>query len=37
MTEFIQALNEAPPEIFDSALLGELRRRNAGNSATFEP
>jgi len=29
MTEFIQALNVAPPEVFDAALLAELRRRNA--------
>lgn len=29
MTEFIQALNQAPPETFDRALLEELRRRNA--------
>lgn len=29
MTEFIQALNQAPPEVFDRALLAELRRRNA--------
>lgn len=29
MTEFIQALNEAPPETFDRSLLAELRRRNA--------
>lgn len=28
MTEFIQALNQAPPEMFDTALLAELRRRN---------
>lgn len=28
MTEFIQALNQAPPEMFDAALLAELRRRN---------
>lgn len=28
MTEFIQALNYAPPEVFDAALLAELRRRN---------
>jgi hypothetical protein len=28
MTEFIQALNQAPPEVFDRALLQELRRRN---------
>jgi hypothetical protein len=28
MTEFIQALNEAPPTAFDRALLEELRRRN---------
>jgi hypothetical protein len=28
MTEFIQALNQAPPEAFDRALLEELRRRN---------
>lgn len=28
MTEFIQALNQAPPEAFDRALLQELRRRN---------
>jgi hypothetical protein len=35
MTEFIQALNQAPAEVFDSALLGELRRRNASNSATM--
>jgi Domain of unknown function (DUF4105) len=28
MTEFIQALNQAPPEAFDAALLVELRRRN---------
>ncbi|MEZ6022583.1 MAG: DUF4105 domain-containing protein [Hyphomonadaceae bacterium] len=28
MTTFIQALNQAPPEAFDAALLGELRRRN---------
>lgn len=30
MTEFIQALNIAPPAAFDAALLAELRRRNAG-------
>lgn len=29
MTDFIQALNQAPPEAFDAALLAELRRRNA--------
>lgn len=29
MTEFIQALNVAPPAAFDAALLAELRRRNA--------
>lgn len=28
MTEFIQALNQAPPELFDRELLRELRRRN---------
>jgi hypothetical protein len=28
MTAFIQALNQAPPEAFDAALLAELRRRN---------
>lgn len=28
MTEFIQALNQAPPQVFDRALLQELRRRN---------
>ncbi len=28
MTEFIQALNVTPPEVFDRALLQELRRRN---------
>ena len=28
MTDFIQALNHAPPEAFDAALLAELRRRN---------
>lgn len=28
MTDFITALNEAPPEAFDKALLTELRRRN---------
>ena len=28
MTEFIQALNQAPPEAFDAALLAELRHRN---------
>lgn len=28
MTEFIQALNHAPPDIFDRELLQELRRRN---------
>jgi len=28
MTEFIQALNQAPPEAFDASLLAELRRRN---------
>ncbi len=28
MTEFIQALSQAPPEMFDAALLAELRRRN---------
>jgi hypothetical protein len=28
VTEFIQALNQAPPEAFDAALLAELRRRN---------
>jgi hypothetical protein len=28
MTEFIQALNQAPPEMFYAALLAELRRRN---------
>lgn len=27
MTEFVQALNQAPPEAFDRALLQELRRR----------
>ncbi|MBX9745305.1 MAG: hypothetical protein K2X34_00290, partial [Hyphomonadaceae bacterium] len=26
-TEFIQALNIAPPQVFDAALLAELRRR----------
>lgn len=30
MTDFIQALNQAPPEVFDAALLEELRRRNDG-------
>ena len=25
----MQALNQAPPEVFDRALLAELRRRNA--------
>lgn len=29
MTNFIQALNQAPPAAFDRALLQELRRRNA--------
>lgn len=29
ITEFVQALNQAPPEVFDRALLAELRRRNA--------
>lgn len=29
MTEFIQALNVVPPEVFDRTLLQELRRRNA--------
>jgi hypothetical protein len=28
MTDFIQALNQAPAEAFDAALLAELRRRN---------
>lgn len=28
MTEFIQALNQAPPQVFDRVLLQELRRRN---------
>lgn len=28
MTEFIQALNVTPPEVFDRTLLAELRRRN---------
>jgi hypothetical protein len=28
MTEFVQALNQAPAEAFDRALLAELRRRN---------
>lgn len=28
MTTFIQALNQAPPEVFDRELLAELRRRN---------
>jgi hypothetical protein len=28
MTTFIQALNQAPPQVFDRALLEELRRRN---------
>ena len=26
---FVQALNDAPPELFDTSLLAELRRRNA--------
>lgn len=29
MTTFIQALNHAPPDVFDRELLAELRRRNA--------
>jgi hypothetical protein len=29
MTEFIQAMNQAPPEVFDRELLAELRRRNS--------
>lgn len=29
VTEFVRALNEAPPEAFDAALLAELRRRVA--------
>ncbi|GAM96422.1 membrane protein [alpha proteobacterium U9-1i] len=37
VTEFVQALNEAPAEIFDAQLLAELRRRNTGDSATIEP
>lgn len=28
MTEFVQAMNQAPPETFDRELLAELRRRN---------
>ncbi len=28
VTEFVQALNQAPPEVFDRVLLQELRRRN---------
>jgi len=28
ITTFVQALNEAPPDVFDRALLQELRRRN---------
>lgn len=28
MTDFIQALNQAPPAVFDRELLAELRRRN---------
>lgn len=28
ITDFVQALNQAPPEAFDGALLQELRRRN---------
>lgn len=30
VTEFVQALNAAPADAFDAALLGELRRRNGG-------
>ena len=33
MTEFIRALNVTPPEVFDRALLQELRRRNELNVA----
>ena len=29
VTEFVQALNQAPAQAFDAALLAELRRRNA--------
>ncbi len=33
VTEFVQALNQAPPEVFDAAMLSELRRRWASVSS----
>lgn len=36
MTEFIQALNQAPPETFDRELLVELRRRNEMQSSAAQ-
>lgn len=33
MTDFISALNHAPPETFDAALLTELRRRFSGRAS----
>ena len=35
MTDFIQALNQAPPEVFDRELLAELRRRNGAHVSTL--
>lgn len=36
MTEFIQALNQAPPASFDRELLAELRRRNEMQSSAAQ-